>query len=67
MRRIQALALVLLLTLPISGCELIGDLLQFGMWVILIFIGLIVLASWALRRAFRRRTPPPPPPGRPLN
>ena len=67
MRRIQTLALVLLLTLPIAGCELIGDLLQIGFWMFVIFIGVIVLAVWALRRAFRRRTPPPPPPGRPLN
>jgi len=66
MRRIQAIALVLLLTLPLASCELIGDLLEFSMWVILIFIGLIVLLAWALRRAMGRRRPPPPPPGRPL-
>ena len=66
MRRVQTLALMLLLTIPIAGCELIGDLIQFSLWVILIMVGLIVLAGWALRRAFRRRTPPPPP-GRPLN
>ena len=66
MRRLQALALVLLLTLPIAGCELIGDLIQIGFWMIVIFVGLIVLAVWALRRAFRRRPPPPPPTGRPL-
>ena len=65
MRRFQAIALVLLLTIPLAGCELVGDLLEFGFWVIVIFIGLLVLLGWALRRAFRRR-PPPPPPGRPL-
>ena len=59
MRRIQAILLVLLLTLPIAGCELIGDLLEFGMWVILIFVGLLVLLGWALRKAFTRRPPPP--------
>lgn len=59
MRRIQAILLVLLLTLPMAGCELIGDLLEFGFWVILIFIGLLVLLGWALRKAFRRRPPPP--------
>ena len=62
MRRVQAILLVLLLTLPMTGCELVGDLLEFGFWVILIFIGLIVLVGWLLKRAFSRRTPPPPPP-----
>ena len=59
MRRIQAILLVLLLTVPIAGCELIGDLLEFSLWVILIFIALLVLLGWALRKAFRRRPPPP--------
>ena len=62
MRRIQAILFVLLLTLPMTGCELIGDLLEFGFWVIIVFIGLIVLIGWLLKRAFGRRTPPPPPP-----
>ena len=60
MRRLQAVLFVLLLTLPLASCELIGDLLQFGMWVILIFILLVAALVWALKRAFRR--PPPPPP-----
>ena len=60
MRRIQAIVLVLLLTLPLAGCELIGDLLEFGLWVIVIFVALLVLLGWALRRAFRGRRPPPP-------
>ena len=66
MRRLQAVLLVLLLTLPMAGCELIGNLIEFGLWVLLIFVALIVLLVWALRRAFGRRTPPPPPPGRPI-
>lgn len=59
MRRIQASLFVLLLTLPIAGCELIGDLLEFSFWVILIFVAVLVLLGWALRRAFTRRPPPP--------
>lgn len=59
MRRIQAILLVLLLTVPMAGCELIGDLLEFSLWVILIFVALLVLLGWALRKAFRRRPPPP--------
>jgi len=64
MRKIQAALLLLLITLPLSGCELIGDLVEFGVWVALIFIALIVLVAWGIRRAFARRTPPPPPGGR---
>lgn len=59
MRRIQAILLVLLLTVPMAGCELIGDLLELSLWVILIFVALLVLLGWALRKAFRRRPPPP--------
>ena len=59
MSRIQAILVVLLLSLPMAGCELIGDLLEFGLWVILIFVGILILLGWALRKAFRRRPPPP--------
>ena len=59
MKRLQAALLVLLLTLPVAGCELIGDLFEFGLWVIFVFIVLIVLLGWALRRAFGRKRPPP--------
>ena len=59
MRRIQAILLVLLLTLPMAGCDLVGDLFEFGFWAILIIIGLLVLLGWALRKAFTRRPPPP--------
>lgn len=59
MRRIHPILLVLLLTLPIVGCELIGDLLQVGFWALIILIGVMVLIGWALKRAFSRRTPPP--------
>ena len=58
MRRLHAILLVLLLTLPIAGCELIGDLIQFGFWMIVIFIAFIAAVIWALRRSFRRRPPP---------
>ena len=64
MRRIQASLLVLLLTLPMAGCDLIGDVLEFGFWTLLILIGLIVLAGWGIKRALGRRNPPPPPPQR---
>lgn len=61
MRRIRASLLVLLLTLPIAACELIGDVLAFGFWTILILIALIALVIWAIKRSIGRRNPPPPP------
>ena len=61
MRRIQASLLVLLLTLPMAGCDLVGDILAFGFWTIVILIALIALIIWAIKRSFGRRNPPPPP------
>jgi hypothetical protein len=60
MRRFQATLLLLLLTLPMTGCELIGNLLEFGFWMILILIAFFAAIVWAIRRAFGRRNPPPP-------
>ncbi|MBW3552416.1 MAG: hypothetical protein KY466_02835 [Gemmatimonadetes bacterium] len=56
---------ILALTLLMAGCDLIGDVLEFGFWTILIIVGLVVLVIWLVARSLtgRRRTPPPPPPG----
>lgn len=55
LRRASTLLALMLLTLPIAGCELIGDLLEFGFWVLVILVLLLVLAVWGLKRAFTRR------------
>jgi|GEM_PF-2064379 len=63
MRRVPALLALLVLTLGTAGCDLIGDLLEFGFWAIVILVLVIVLAAWLLGRRFSnrgRRGPPPP-------
>lgn len=57
MRRIPAVLLVLLFTLPMAGCDLVGDILEFGFWTILILVAVIVLIGWAIKRSFGRRGP----------
>jgi len=59
-KRYLGMLLLLLLTLPAGGCDLVGDLLEFGFWMIIILVLLVVLLIWGLMRALRggRRTPP---------
>jgi hypothetical protein len=38
------LIVLMLVTIPLAGCELVGDIFQAGMWVGAIFIVLIVAA-----------------------
>lgn len=54
---------LLALTLFVAGCDLVGDVLEFGFWVIVIIVGLIVLLIWwaAKKLGGARRGPPPPP------
>lgn len=54
MNRFLTTFLVLLLTVPTAGCDLVGDILEFGFWVILILIVLVGLLVWALIRMLRR-------------
>lgn len=45
----------LFFSLTLSGCDLVGDVLEFGMWTALILIGVIVLIIYFIARLFRRR------------
>ena len=40
----------------LAGCELVGDVLEFGFWVGLVVVGVIALAMWSVGRAVKRRT-----------
>ena len=40
--RAWSLPLLMLTTIPLAGCELIGDIFQAGVWVGVIFVVLIV-------------------------
>lgn len=56
MNRSLTAFLLLLLTLPMSGCDLVGDILEFGFWVLVILIGIVVLLVWAIVRMLRGGT-----------
>ena len=52
MDRFPAL-LVLLLTLTLAGCDLVGDVLEFGFWTILILLVVVVaLVAWIFKKVF---------------
>ena len=53
---------LLMLSLAFAGCDLVGDLLEFGFCAIVIIVGLIIIAIWLVSRQLRgrRRGPPPP-------
>ena len=55
MKRYLGTFLVLLLTLPTGGCDLVGDIIEFGFWAIVILIAIVVLLGWALVRMVRGR------------
>lgn len=54
MKKHQALAPLLLLALLLSGCDLVGDVLEFGFWTGVVVLALVVLVVWLVARAFRR-------------
>lgn len=45
----------LLLTFTMSGCDLIGDVLEFGFWTAIIIIVILVLIVYFILRMFRGR------------
>ncbi len=63
MRRLHAILVVVAASLSLGACDLVGDILEFGFWMIIILLALVVLLGWGLVRALRRgprdRTPPP--------
>lgn len=65
MNRLLTTFLLLVLTLPSAGCDLIGDILEFGFWVLVILIGIIVLLVWAIARVLRGGKRGPGGPGQP--
>jgi hypothetical protein len=46
--------LFVFLSLSMSGCELVGDILEFGFWTAIIIIVLVVLVIVGIIRALRR-------------
>lgn len=53
MNRLPLVVLVLVLTLSLSSCDLVGDVLEFGFWLILISVILVVaLVIWLFKKIF---------------
>ncbi|WP_299702553.1 hypothetical protein [uncultured Pontibacter sp.] len=44
----------LFFSLTLTGCDLVGDILEFGMWTALIIIAVIVLIIYFIAKMFRR-------------
>lgn len=59
--RIYRILPVLALTLLLSGCELIGDILQAGFWLgVIVVVAILALIAWLVRKLGGRRGGPPP-------
>ncbi len=50
----QLFPLMLLVMITLSGCEIIGDIFQAGMWVgVIIVVAIIAIVIWVINR-FRK-------------
>jgi FtsH-binding integral membrane protein len=53
-RRLTSFLLVIVAAFTMSGCELIGDVLQFGVWLgVIIVVVVIALVLWIIRKIRR--------------
>lgn len=53
MHRLPLLLLLMLVTLSVSGCDLVGDVLEFGFWALLItFVLVVALVVWIFKKIF---------------
>lgn len=47
--------LPLLVAMPfVSGCDFVGDVIEFGFWTGVVFVAVVLLVVWFVVRAFRR-------------
>jgi Ni,Fe-hydrogenase I cytochrome b subunit len=56
MKNLQAyfFAFMLMITMTLSGCDVIGDIFQAGMWTAVIIIVIVIaLVMWLLRKIRR--------------
>lgn len=56
MNRLLTLLSVLLLALGTGGCDLVGDIIEFGFWLIVILVVVVMLLGWGLIRMIRGRS-----------
>lgn len=45
---------LLLLSIFVSGCDFIGDVLEFGFWTGVILVVLVGLVVWGIVKVFRK-------------
>ena len=58
MRKLLELGLVLLVTITLGGCDLVGDLIELTFWLAaIVVIFLVALASWVWRKIRGPRRP----------
>jgi hypothetical protein len=51
--RPSLLLLLFVLAVGLSGCELVGDVLEFGFWMILIIAAIVIgLIVWIVKKIF---------------
>jgi hypothetical protein len=51
---------LLLLTLSLGGCEIVGGIFKAGFWTAIVLVVLVIaVAGWIARSAGRGRPPPP--------
>lgn len=51
MKRIQPLLVIMLASMLMASCELVGDILEVGMWLgIIIVVAVIALVYWLLKK-----------------
>lgn len=47
------LLIVLLLSLTLTSCELVGDIFKTGVWTgVILVVGIIIVVIWLLAKAF---------------
>lgn len=53
-RRLASFLLIVFAAFTLTGCELIGDVLEFGVWLgIIIVVVIIALVLWIIRKLKR--------------
>lgn len=59
--RPQQILPLLAISMVVAGCELVGDILEFGFWTgVIVLILIIALIWWAAKKMGAGRRGPPP-------
>ena len=51
MHRASNVLLLLLLSIALPACDLVGDIFEFGLWVgVIIVVAIVLLIGWLMRK-----------------